>query len=395
MKRIALPLIALMLTASAAFAQYQDDPRYQQRSGGGFFDNLFGGSERMRGGENQRQPAGQPQQQQRRYEQGRYNEQGADDGELAVQVDKLRAKVRQLTGQVEELEYRNRQLEEQLQARGGSAPPRAEAPSAPRNVQSGSQLPPPDEPGSPAPPLRQHSSNVPSTGSVAGGRGRNDTFDPDADPNAPGVPKPLGSPESRAPAPVASAEPVGPRGGRERGEPLAIGNQPGEPAPVAQPVREARTIAGPLPAPPTRSPNSTGAQPVSAPATDTPRDQFANAQAQMQRREYAQAESSLRDFLKKYPSDRLSGDAHYQLGESLYQRQNYRDAAESFLTVTTKYNKIGRAPDALMRLGQSLAALGEKDAACATLGEVNRKYPNASAGVKQTVERERTRVQCS
>ena len=48
----------------------------------------------------------------------------------------------------------------------------------------------------------------------------------------------------------------------------------------------------------------------------------------------------------------------------------------------------------MLRLGQSLAALKEKEAACAALGEVARKYPRASAGVKQAVDREQKRVKC-
>jgi tol-pal system protein YbgF len=87
-------------------------------------------------------------------------------------------------------------------------------------------------------------------------------------------------------------------------------------------------------------------------------------------------------------------DAQYWLGESLFQRQQFRDAAEAFLTVSTKFETTGKAPDALLRLGQSLAALGEKEAACASLGEVLRKYPRASVGVKQGVEREQKRVRC-
>jgi tol-pal system protein YbgF len=98
--------------------------------------------------------------------------------------------------------------------------------------------------------------------------------------------------------------------------------------------------------------------------------------------------------LQKYPSDRLAPEAHYWLGESLYQRQRYRDAAESFLTVTTKFDSSVKAPDALLRLGQSLAALKEKEAACAAFGEVTRKYPKASAAVKQSVDREQKRVHC-
>jgi TolA-binding protein len=47
-----------------------------------------------------------------------------------------------------------------------------------------------------------------------------------------------------------------------------------------------------------------------------------------------------------------------------------------------------------LRLGQSLAALKEKEAACATLGEIGRKYPKATANVKQAAERELKRTGC-
>jgi TolA-binding protein len=82
------------------------------------------------------------------------------------------------------------------------------------------------------------------------------------------------------------------------------------------------------------------------------------------------------------------------MGESLFQNQRYHDAAEAFLAVSTKYEASARAADALLRLGQSLAALGEKEAACASLGEVVRKYPHASANVKQSVDREQKRAHC-
>jgi TolA-binding protein len=47
-----------------------------------------------------------------------------------------------------------------------------------------------------------------------------------------------------------------------------------------------------------------------------------------------------------------------------------------------------------LRLGQSLAALKEKEAACATLGELPRKYPRAPGNVKTTAEREQKRIGC-
>ena len=112
------------------------------------------------------------------------------------------------------------------------------------------------------------------------------------------------------------------------------------------------------------------------------------------RKDYDLAEESFRDFLKRYPSDRLASEAQYFLGESLFQRQDYRDAADAFLVLSKKYESSAKAPDALLRLGQSLAALNETELACATFGEVVRKYPRVSPGIKQAVEREQKRDRC-
>ena len=127
------------------------------------------------------------------------------------------------------------------------------------------------------------------------------------------------------------------------------------------------------------------------PPTATPKDEYDLAYGYLLRKDYALAEEGFRNLLRKYPSERFVAEANYWLGESLFQRQRYRDAAESFLTVSTKFEKSAKAPDALLRLGQSLAALKEKEAACATLGELGRKYPRASPAVKQGVEREQKR----
>jgi len=140
-------------------------------------------------------------------------------------------------------------------------------------------------------------------------------------------------------------------------------------------------------------PDGRGA-PATLPPSQTPKDEFDLAYGYVLRRDYVLAEEGFRTFLSKYPNDRLTGDATFWFGESLFQRQRFRDAAEAFLNVSTKFEGNARAPDALLRLGQSLAALGEKEAACASLGEVLRKFPRASAGVKQGVEREQKRVRC-
>jgi tol-pal system protein YbgF len=206
-----------------------------------------------------------------------------------------------------------------------------------------------------------------------GNRRRGDAFDPSQNPSAPGAPKALGGGQM----PIGNNEvAVGAPGGRAPGEPLDLSNTsprtPGVPPAGTGPTASLTTL----------------------PPSATPRDEFDLGIGYIQRKDYALAEETMKNFAQKYPNDPLLPDSRYWLGESYFQRQQYRDAAEAFLGVTTKYDKSGKAPDALLRLGQSLAALKEKEAACAAFGEVMRKYPRASAGVKSAVDREQKRVKC-
>jgi tol-pal system protein YbgF len=304
------------------------------------------------------------------------------DVDPEVRVQQLESQLRQLTGQNEELQYRNRQLEDRLRQLGAApaGPPAAAQPNvaaaaaqpgpAPRQppVQ---QAPYDQQIAAPAPIIQEPPAPQPQT------RRRGDAFDPGQNPSAPGAPRALGGGQ----LPIPSEAAVGAPGGRGPGEPLDLGNTAGVP----------RDPRGALPPP--RGPGATAAL-TTLPPSATPKDEFDLGIGYMQRKDYALAEETMRNFAQKYPADPLLADSQYWLGESFFQRQKYRDAAESFLGVTTKFGSSAKAPDALLRLGQSLAALNEKEAACAALGEVTRKYPRASGGVRQAVDREQKRVKC-
>jgi tol-pal system protein YbgF len=313
--------------------------------------------------------------------------QQSDDVDPEMRIQQLENQLRQLTGQNEELQYRNRQLEERLRALQGGA--QAAPGGQPTPVQPGIAAVPPSQPGpayrqpqaqpgyepqiaAPAP-IIQESPGVPPPTLPAQGRRRGDAFDPSQNPNAPGAPRALGGGQ------LPAETPAGVPGGRGAGEPLDLGST------------SPRDPGGALPPP--RAPGA-GAALTTLPPSATPKDEFDLGIGYMQRKDYALAEETMRNFAQKYPSDPLIADSQYWLGESFFQRQQYRDAAEAFLGVTTKFDKSAKAPDALLRLGQSLAALKEKEAACAALGEVTRKYPRASAGVKAAVDREQKRVKC-
>jgi tol-pal system protein YbgF len=323
-------MTASPLALSAACAQEAERPF-------GLLDRIFSGSERFGGGSERAAPSAGPEQTAQ-----------LSGSDLLLRLERLESQIRQLTGVIEQLQFRNQQLEGQLRRMQEEYDSRFQGLGSTGAAR----------PSSPPRPQSQ-----PPSASGAGAGRRGDAFDPAQSPNAPGAPHTLGS---------VNAPPIGTDVGRD--------------------VANTAPAAGPGPAQP-RGPAPGGAV-ATLPPSQTPRDEYDLAYGYVLRKDYALAEDSFRSFLSKYPDDRLAGDATYWLGESQFQRQSYRDAAEAFLNVSTKYESSAKAPDALLRLGQSLALLGEKEAACASLGEVSRKFPRASASVKQGVEREQKRARC-
>jgi tol-pal system protein YbgF len=335
------------------------------RDASGFFGQIFGRSE----------PAERPKVEEPAYSSPRQTMAQVSGSDLVVRLDRLENHIRQLTGTIEQLQFRNQQLEQQLRRLQQDVEYRFQE-------QTGHVGTHPSQGRSPA-------QTSPAPTPPASGR-RGDAFDPNENPGAPGAPRALGTlPGSVVPndPPEVIEAPIGAPGGRRAGQPLDL-------ATLSADATAQMAGGGALPPPPPRNPSATGAQVAMLPPNATPRDEYDLAYGYVLRKDYALAEESFRSFLKRHPNDRLAADAHYWLGESLYQRQLYRDAAEAFLTVSTTYEKSPKAPDALLRLGQSLAALNEKEAACATFIEIGRRYPRASAAVKQAAAAEQKRVRC-
>jgi tol-pal system protein YbgF len=317
--------------------------------------------------------------------------------DLLTRIDRLEAALRELTGTVEQLQYRNQQLEQQLRAlqdasQTGARPPVSPQPQSPPRP-TGQFSPPPAAPApviaTAPPPAPIEPEQPPAPPAPPGRGGRGDAFNPAINPTAPGAPRPLGTSTAATepPPPVAEAPPAGPR---QPGAPLDLSRASAPPPPP--PIGAAP--GGALPPPPPSNPSGTGAMQATLPPGNSPKDEFDLAYGYLQHKDYGPAADEFANFLRQYPSDRLAPEAQFWMGEALFQSQRYRDAAEAFLAVSTKYDTTARAPDALLRLGMSLAALGEKEAACASLGEVLRKYPRASVSVKQGVDREQKRAHC-
>ena len=359
---------------------------------------------------------------------------------MVVRITRLENQLREMSGQIEQLQYENRRLVDQLrkfqedvdfrlEQRGGErgARTQAQSGSAPSNQgrgqaavqgmspqqQGGAQQAAPQQPPGGA---QQAAPQQPPAQQRAGRR--SDAFDPAGNPNAPGAPRALGSGQSAAAgggAPVGiprgaievdreddADAPPGPggrtaRAGDEDRPPLDLsprGGASAERAPVERaPVERAPTDRGPPDRTGDRAPpagQQVGRAPSVGAGSGDPRQDYEGAYALVLSRRYDQAEMGFRAFLQTHPRDRLVPEATYWLGESFYQRARYREAAEQFLKVTTDYGASGKAADGMLKLGMALNGMGERDKACGTYGEVLRKYP----GMREAVEREKKRAKC-
>ena len=272
-----------------------------------------------------------------------------DPGALVLRVDRLEADLRRANGEIEELQNQNLRLEEQLRKFREDVEFRL----------SGAK--PAGGPGVAPPPVAALAEPPPAAAKPRKG----DAFDPDADPSAPGAPRPIGS-----------TPPSAPMGTSLAGPPMNI-------------EKLSPATGAPKPADPPPTVISSGVD-----FTDGPREQFNSAVEAYKKGQYADAEAQLKAFLAANTAHRLAPDAIFFLGETYLQRSRPREAAEQYLKLSTDYGKSSRAPDGMMRLGQSLAMLGNSEQACATFAEVGKRYPAAPSQVKKNVEREMQKDRC-
>lgn len=119
----------------------------------------------------------------------------------------------------------------------------------------------------------------------------------------------------------------------------------------------------------------TGVEAVSL--QETPDDLFMKSEKALLQLQYDDAQAGFKEFLAKYPDHNLAGSAQYKLGETYYAQQDYSDAAQNYLTGYKQFPKSRRAADSLLKLGLSLNKLGQKEQGCAALGSVGSEFPKA------------------
>ena len=136
---------------------------------------------------------------------------------------------------------------------------------------------------------------------------------------------------------------------------------------------------------PPQIPNGATATNGSAPQTQasatsaaTPEEQYREAFGLLRKQDFEAAEQALGNFVRNHPDDPLAGNAQYWLGETYYVRGQYENAAVAFTEGFQTYPDSTKAPDNLLKLGMSLANLGKNEDACTAFSHLIDNFPNAS-----------------
>ncbi len=289
------------------------------------------------------------------------------EAQLLERIQQLEIQLSRLTGQVEELQHLNRQLDDRLtralsdvefrltELEGGDTSTLSTGPSGsgtpapattPAPSSSGGGLAPTTAPAGPMPlPLIP-----PNRG---GGIGPSGAIDP-MDQTGLGLVGIDG---------VAGAAPVG-------GGPVTIAPTGGMAGGV--------TVA------------STG---NAVPAGD-PAAHYDHAYGLYRSGDYAGAIAAFQSFIYSYPTDAFAGNAQYWLGEAHLARGELVEAAHAF-RASYQWNPTGtNAAQSLLRLGQAYVAIGQPADGCTAFLRLANDYPTAPAAVLQQLQIERAQLGC-
>ena len=126
----------------------------------------------------------------------------------------------------------------------------------------------------------------------------------------------------------------------------------------------------------------------------TPKEQYEAAYDLLKRGKYEAAEAQFQDFLKKYPKDKLAGNANYWLRETYYARGQLEQAAGIFANGFTIYKENSKAPDNLFKLGLTMKQLNKEKEACTAFQNLAEAFPKADKTLKERAKEEVKKLSC-
>ena len=85
------------------------------------------------------------------------------------------------------------------------------------------------------------------------------------------------------------------------------------------------------------------------------------------------------DFLSRFPDSEYAPNAHYWLGQLLFNKQQWTEAKEQFSIVNERFVDSAKRPDALLKLGVIAERQGNDALAKQLFNQVVNDFPSSSA----------------
>ncbi|MCH7373027.1 MULTISPECIES: tol-pal system protein YbgF [Aeromonas] len=98
----------------------------------------------------------------------------------------------------------------------------------------------------------------------------------------------------------------------------------------------------------------------------------------LKEKNYDKAIPAFEGFIKQFPNSSYVPNAHYWLGQLMFNKGDRAGASAQFSTVANKYSKSPKRADALLKLGMLAQLDGKKAEAKAFYEQVIKGYPNTS-----------------
>lgn len=96
-------------------------------------------------------------------------------------------------------------------------------------------------------------------------------------------------------------------------------------------------------------------------------------------REYDKAIPAFQEFLSTFPNSEYAPNAHYWLGQLLFNKQQWGDAKAQFDVVVNRFTDSTKRPDAMLKLGVIAQQQAQQAKAKEWFQKVISEYPNSSA----------------
>lgn len=114
----------------------------------------------------------------------------------------------------------------------------------------------------------------------------------------------------------------------------------------------------------------------------------------LQRGTYPEAEKGFQEFMSKYPSHQLAGNAQYWLGDIAFVRKDFNTAAVTFLEGYKKFPSHSKAADMIYKAGSAFGQMGKTKEACTAFGILFKDQPKMPDRVKRAATAEKTKYNC-